>query len=90
MSEEQMNRLESIIKNWLNNGAQCTSSLKPYTRSLYPTYNPRPRTKRADLSSNKSQTHQKSNRNPSIKSKQSTIIQMCEDFLRNHRDLLSN
>jgi hypothetical protein len=86
MTEEQMNRLESIIKNWLNNGAQCNSSLKPYKRSLYPTYNPGIRTKRTDRSRNhnlhKSKTNKKSN--PS----QSTMIQICEDFLRNNRKLL--
>ena len=46
MTEEQMNRLESIIKTWLNNGAKCNSALKAYERSLYPTYDPGLRTKR--------------------------------------------
>jgi hypothetical protein len=70
MTSEQMKRLESIIKNWLNNGAQCNSSLEPYTRSLYPTYNPgtRTRTRR----SNKRKTH-------------NSMIEMCEDFLRNNQ-----
>jgi hypothetical protein len=75
MTEEQMKRLESIIKNWLNNGAQCNSSLKPYTRSIYPTYNPGIRSK--NRRSNKLKTTKKSNRN--------SMIQMCEDFLRNNR-----
>jgi hypothetical protein len=88
MSEEQMNRLELIIKNWLNNGAQCTSSMKPYTRSLYPTYNPGIRTKRANRGSYKSKSTKKSNHNYSITSNQSKMIQMCEDFLRQNRKLL--
>lgn len=76
-----MNRLESIIKNWLNNGAQCNSSLKPYTRSLYPTYNPGIRTKRINQSQKrKSKINKKSN--------QSSMIQMCEDFLRKNRKFL--
>jgi hypothetical protein len=93
MTEEQINHLESIIKNWLNNGAQCNSSLKPYKRSLYPTYNPGIRTKRTDQSRNrslhKSKTNKKLNHNHSIRSSQNTMIQMCEDFLQNNRKLLN-
>jgi hypothetical protein len=84
MTEEQINHLESIIKNWLNNGAHCISSLKPYTRSLYPTYNPGIRTKQVDRSRNRSSYKSKTNK----KSSQNTMIQMCEDFLRNNRKLL--
>ncbi len=81
MTEEQMKRLESIIKNWLNKGAQCNSSLKPYTRSLYPTYNPGIRTKQTDRSRNRRSSKLQATR----KSNQSSMIQMCEDFLRNNR-----
>jgi hypothetical protein len=88
MTEVQMNRLESIIKTWLNDGAQCNSSLKPYTRSLYPTYNPGKRTnKNRNRSLKKSKSNKKSNR--SITSSRSTMIQICEDFLRDNRDLLN-
>ncbi|CAF0753775.1 unnamed protein product [Rotaria sp. Silwood1] len=89
MAEEQINRLESIIKNWLNNGAPCNSSLKPYTRSLYPTYNPGIRTKHIDHNSYKSKTNKKSNHNQSTIPNQSTMIKMCEDFLRHNRELLN-
>ncbi|CAF0806931.1 unnamed protein product [Rotaria sordida] len=89
MAEEQINHLESIIKNWLNNGAQCNSSLKPYTRSLYPTYNPGIRTKRIDHNLHKSKTNKKSNHNQLILSNQSMMIKMCEDFLRHNRELLN-
>ncbi len=89
MTEEQMNRLESTIKNWLNKGAQCNSSLQPYTRSLYPTYNPGIRTKRSDRNRNssKSNTNKKSKHHHPIRSNQSSMIEMCEDFLRNNRKL---
>ena len=70
MTEEQIKRLESIIKNWLNNGAQCNSSLEPYTRSLYPTYNPGIRTR--NRRSNKRRTR-------------NSLIEICEDFLRNNQ-----
>lgn len=45
MSEQQMNRLELIIQNWINQGAPCDPSLKPYKRSLEPTYHRQKRTK---------------------------------------------
>jgi hypothetical protein len=85
MTDEQINRLELIIKNWLKNGAQCTSSLEPYTRSLYPTYNPGIRTKRADRTRNRTSYKSKTKK----KSNQSKMIQMCEDFLRNNQQLLN-
>lgn len=44
MSEQEMNHLELIIKNWINQGAPCNPQLKPYKRSLYPTYYRRKRT----------------------------------------------
>ncbi|UJR35878.1 hypothetical protein I4U23_028621 [Adineta vaga] len=93
MSEEKMNYLESIIKTWLNTGAQCSSSLKPYTRSLYPTYNQGIRTKRAHRRVNhhnkhKSKTKKRSKRTLSVKSNRNSMIHICEDFLRNHRELL--
>ncbi|CAF3186993.1 unnamed protein product [Rotaria socialis] len=89
MADEQVHHLESIIKNWLNNGAQCNSSLKPYKRSLYPTYQPGSRTKRTDYSPQKSQPNKKPNHNRSILPNKSIMIEMCEDFLRNNKDLLN-
>ena len=71
-----MNRLELIVKNWINHGAQCNASVKPYTRSLYPTYNPGIRTKRYSKL-RKSKTHRKS------------MLHLCEDFLRKNRKLLN-
>ena len=89
MTEEQMKRLESTIKNWLNNGAQCNPSLKPYKRSLYPTYHPGIRMK--NRRSHQQKRHQNPKKHhhhhPSIQSNRSSMIQMCEDFLRNNRKL---
>jgi hypothetical protein len=76
MTEEQMNRLELIVKNWINHGAQCNTSVKVYTRSLYPTYNPGIRTRKRYSKLRTSKTHQK------------PMIQLCEDFLRKNRKLL--
>lgn len=56
MSEEQTKYLQSIIQTWFSNGAQCSSALKPYQRSLYPTYH---RAHRKRIS--------RSNRKPMIK-----------------------
>ncbi|CAF0962017.1 unnamed protein product [Adineta steineri] len=85
MSEEQINYLETIIKKWLNNGAQCNSALKPYSRSLVPTYNPGIRTKQVHHKQNRHLHKSKTNK----KSNQSTMIQMCEDFLYKNRKLLN-
>ncbi|CAF1409514.1 unnamed protein product [Adineta ricciae] len=92
MSEEQVNRLETVIRTWLNAGAQCSSSLKPYTRSLYPTYKPGIRVKRTHRretrSRRRSHAKKSSKRVLSTKSSRNSMIQVCEDFLRNHRRLL--
>lgn len=89
MTEEQMNRLESIIRTWLNNGAKCNSALKAYERSLYPTYDPGLRTKRQTSSDRSSSKKKKTSHHPhhSIRSNDSVMIQLCEEFLRNNPDL---
>lgn len=87
MVEQRIHHLETIIQNWLNNGAPCNPSLKPYMRSLYPTYRSGIRTPKTDHNRKISQTNKKSTENQSILSNQDLMIQMCEDFLRHNRDL---
>lgn len=80
-----MNQLELIIKKWLNNGGKCNSSIKPYTRSLYPTYNPGIRNRKHHLYSSKTKKKSKLNQ-----SNQNVMIQMCEDFLKKNKKLIRN
>ena len=90
MTEKHINYLQSIINNWLNNGAPCTTSLKPYERSSRATYNSGRRRKRSKHKPYQSQIKKQSNPNHLTRiSKQTTMIQMCEDFLRNNRELLN-
>lgn len=76
MSEERTKYLESIIRKWFNNGARCNPSLKPYKRSLFPTYNPNRRINR-----NRKSRHRRRSTNKSMR-------ELCEEFLRKNRHLL--
>jgi hypothetical protein len=83
MTYEQTHRLQSIISTWLNHGASCSSTLKPYTRSLYPTYSAGRHMKhKRPLRKNATLNHDWTS------SSQHAMQQLCEDFLRQNADLI--